>query len=214
MHYRNLELNVVFLLLNISMSLLADQKALQAQLIEQLAEIRLQELNNLVSRGSYVGLTASIVGGFAVQILLAGVNIESTHIWILTLFYVTSFGCLLSATHLVVITSFISSRAPLAALRGRHGAVPHALKAVQNEQYHVDFWLVASLVFFVLQTLSFLWLSSLADATNTKLLDAVIVSVIILCALHFSRRHTVQMVKGFSVADQHTKLQLQECAEP
>ena len=184
------------------MSIAADSAALQARLVQQLASLRQQELNNLCDRYVTIGVTASLVGGFSIQVLIAGSGTTSScpSYQLVTAFYLASYGCVLAAVHTVIVTTFCSSRAPLVALRGKHGAVTIALEAVRRQQTHIDMSLLATLIAFVLQTLGYMWINESVAASMDY--DAKLVSAFIVGAGFYSRMHTRGMIASFEVADQ------------
>ena len=116
--------------------LAAENKALQSRLVQQLASLRQQELDYLVSRYQSIGTQAALVGGFSLQ-LLAQVASEQpkaeehdrTPLLVIHTFYSSSYLSLLSSVHAVIICLFCSNWAPGLALRGPTGAMTRALKA-------------------------------------------------------------------------------------
>ena len=185
------------------MSIVADTHALQTRLVQQLASLRQQELDQIVARLSNIGIQSSLIGGFSIQIL---VNFDSSehldvHGSLLTVFYLTSYGCLLASSHSVVVTAFCTSRAPLVALRGRFGALAKALEATRQQQQHVDFSFVWSVILFIAQTFFYAWLNCVAENGNATTLDAILVSALILGAGKYSHRHTMDMLQAFRDAD-------------
>ena len=133
------------------MSNYAETRALQTRLVQQLALLRQQELDSLVNRFSTVGVQASLIGGFAIQVLIVEPDISQVHWLFGTLFYLASYACMLASVHAVIVTTFCTAQAPLAALRGRTGALTNALQATREQQQNIDSSFVAALCLFVAQ---------------------------------------------------------------
>lgn len=189
-----------------TMSIVADTHALQTRLVQQLAELRRQELDQIVARFSNLGIQSSLIGGFSIQILLvvaAADTADTLHVhgYLVTLFYVTSYGCLLASSHSVVVTTFCTARAPLVALRGQYGALARVLLAVRRQQEHVDLSFVWSVILFVAQTFFYAWLNCVAETGNATTFNTLVVSAVILGAGWFSYGHTTAMLKAFNDAD-------------
>eukprot|EP00966_Prymnesium_polylepis_P260761 6023012-Prymnesium_polylepis.1 len=188
------------------MSIAADTHALQTRLVQQLAELRQQELDQIVSRFSNLGIQSALIGGFSIQILLVVAPVDSAedlhvHGYLVTLFYLTSYGCLLASSHSVVVTTFCTARAPLVALRGRYGALARVLEATRRQQQHVDMSFVWSVILFVAQTFFYAWINCVADTGNATTFNTLLISALILGAGRYSYRHTVDMLQTFQDAD-------------
>ena len=132
----------------------AEHYALEHRAVQALLDIRQREVSYMTERFNSIGTQSSLIGGFVVAQLTAmqpgGDN--NTLEGIKQVFWASSAISLACSVHCILNSTFAAVWGPGLALRGPTGSVSRAYWSMVNERRHIMIAYVASLFFFVIQT--------------------------------------------------------------
>lgn len=180
--------------------LCAEEVALQARLVQQLATVRKTELDYLLARFQSVGTQAALVCGFTMSSLtqLSATDPDpKASTLTVHAFYFTSFVGLLAGLHTVVVTLFLCTWSPGLALRGPTGSMAKALDAARKQRKHVDHAFVLALFAFMLQTFFAVWVLALNSGEEGDNVDGIVATMLICMAVTYSGRHLRAVHESF-----------------
>ena len=133
----------------------AEHYALEHRAVQALLDIRQREVSYMTERFNSIGTQSSLIGGFVVAQLTAiqpGSD-PNTLEGIKQVFWGASAISLACSVHCILNSTFAAVWGPGLALRGPTGSVSRAYWSMVNERKHIMVAYVASLLFFVLQTI-------------------------------------------------------------
>ena len=134
---------------------IAEVQTIWTVVVQALLDIRQREVSYMTERFNSIGTQSSLIGGFVVAQLTAiqpGSD-PNTLEGIKQVFWGASAISLACSVHCILNSTFAAVWGPGLALRGPTGSVSRAYWSMVNERKHIMVAYVASLLFFVLQTI-------------------------------------------------------------
>ena len=139
----------------------AERVALQTRVVQQLAEVKKQEIDYLLRRYGSLGLMAAFITEITMEILLEkgqSAMEDRVAISLRVAFIATSLICVLANMWVILCTLLIGNWAPGLALRGPRGSLNRVFDALVSERRQINFWFVTGIASFALQMAMAFWL--------------------------------------------------------